>query len=278
MVDYVPLLTRAVATLNPNTAQARHALYDRARRTLIEKLRADDPALAHTDLKAERAALEAAIQNVESDIVRRNAPPPRRARVNRDTPAGYRDMGPLPDSRRRWRLAAGAIAAALVLMIGAAAYMFVPQLLNDARNMSLSEVRALSSQRRPAQDDESSDAKSDYVRMRQLVYYRTNQPVGTIVVDKTQTFLYVVRPNTSALRYNIGLGGECSALAGLYHVARKEEQPSRVLFLDNKDYRIEGSDAVTGQRLSAGCIRLIKDDVNYLYDRTPLESRVVVAN
>jgi lipoprotein-anchoring transpeptidase ErfK/SrfK len=114
--------------------------------------------------------------------------------------------------------------------------------------------------------------------MRQLVYYRSNQPVGTIVVDKTQTFLYVVRPNTSALRYNIGLGTECSALSGLYHVARKEEQPSRVLFLDNKDYRIEGFEVTTGRRLSEGCIRLVKDDVNYLYDRTPLESRVVVAN
>jgi hypothetical protein len=244
---------------------------------LIDKLRADDPALAHTDVDAERAALEAAIQHVERDIARRSVPP-RSVRKNRDAPAGNRDMGPLTGPRKRWRLAVAGIAAALVLIIGGAAYMFVPRLLGDAHNMTLSDVRALSGPRRAASDEESSGAKSDYVRMRQLVYYRTNQPVGTIVVDKTQTFLYVVRPNTSALRYNIGLGTQCSALAGLYHVARKEEQPSRVLFLDNKDYRIEGVDGTSGQRLSEGCIALIKDDVNYLYDRTPLESRVVVAN
>ena len=74
---------------------------------------------------------------------------------------------------------------------------------------------------------ESPDDKSNYVRLRQLVYYRTNQPVGTLVVDKNQTFLYVVRPNVSALRYNIGVGPECTALSGLYHVVRKEERPSK---------------------------------------------------
>ena len=141
---------------------------------------------------------------------------------------------------------------------------------------------------------ELPDAKSDFVRLRQLVYYRTNQPVGTIVVDKTQTFLYVVRPNLSALRYNIGLGTECNALAGLYHVVRKEELPgnqpaqksvdtnpfgARVLYLD-KEYRIHGSNpaAATARSLPEGCIRLVNDDVIYLYDRTPLESRVVVSN
>ena len=120
--------------------------------------------------------------------------------------------------------------------------------------------------------------------MRQLVYYRTNQPVGTLVVDKNQTFLYVVRPNVSALRYNIGVGPECTTLSGLYHVVRKEEpKPSgdalgaRVLYLD-KDYRIHGSSAAIPPGKLAGCIRLVDDDVIYLYDRTPLESRVVVAN
>jgi lipoprotein-anchoring transpeptidase ErfK/SrfK len=134
---------------------------------------------------------------------------------------------------------------------------------------------------------EPPETRTNYVRLRQLVYYRSNQPVGTIVVDKTQTFLYVVRPNVSALRYSIGVGTECTALAGLYHVVRKEELPggsgdplgARVLYLD-KDYRIHGLNAstATGQRLSDGCIRLVNDDLIYLYDRTPLENRVVVSN
>ena len=60
MVDYVPLIARAVATLNPNTMERRQALYGRARKTLVDKLRSTDPTLARTNLEAERAALEAA--------------------------------------------------------------------------------------------------------------------------------------------------------------------------------------------------------------------------
>ena len=48
-----------------------------------------------------------------------------------------------------------------------------------------------------------------YVYLRQPVYYRTTHPVGTIVVDKQQSFLYVVRPSLSALRYGIGVGSDC---------------------------------------------------------------------
>ena len=69
MVDYVQLISRAVATLNPNTREARQALYQRARQTLVDKLRSIDPTFSHTDLKAERAALESAIQQVERDAM-----------------------------------------------------------------------------------------------------------------------------------------------------------------------------------------------------------------
>ena len=227
MADYYPLLARAVGSLNPNTSEQRRALYDRARKTLVDQLRKQDPTLANTDVKAESAALDAAIQRVERDFMRRAAPPPASPpRQSRPGPvheaaaeaAGYRDLPPLTDTGKRWRILAGVGVVALLLIGGVAAYTYLP-------------------------------------RSRQLVYYRTNQPVGTLVVDKTQTFLYVVRPNVSALRYNIGVGPECIALSGLYRVVRKEEPAkqsgdalgARVLYLD-KDYRI------------------------------PLESRVVVAN
>ena len=140
-----------------------------------------------------------------------------------------------------------------------------------------------------------------YVYLRQPVYYRTTYPVGTIIVDKAQNFLYVVRPSMSALRYGIGVGSECVPLAGLFKVARKEEWPgwkqppqqsagagddrmknplgARALYL-NTDNRIHGTNAsvMIGRRAPDGCIRLVNDDVIYLYDRTPLESRVVVLN
>lgn len=281
MVDYFPIMARAVATLNPNTREQRYALYDRARKTLVDKLRAFDPNLSHTDLRAESAALEAAIQRVERDVVNRAAPPQRPPAYD------YQDRPPLVDTGKRLRIAVGVVGAVALLAAGVAAYSFGPRLLSDART-------AATTRSTPVVDEEPA-TKSGYVNLRQLVYYRTNQPVGTIIVDKLQTFLYVVRPNVSALRYSIGVGTECVALAGLYHVVRKEDPAqqsgdtpqdrlknmlgARVLYLD-KDYRIHGYDAstATGQRLPAGCIRLVNDDVIYLYDHTPLESRVVVSN
>lgn len=287
MADYFPLLARAVSALESNTKEQRQALYDRARKTLVEKLR--DPTFSQADMQAESEALEAAIQRVEMDAMRRTEPPPRpkprpRQKAGAAPHPGYRDRPPLTDPKKPLRIAAGALAVALVLGAGWAVYQYWPRTLSDVRT-----IAAARSVPAPA---EQSDAKSDYVRLRQLVYFRTNQPVGTIMVDKSQTFLYVVRPNMSALRYNIDLGTECAALAGLYHVVRKEELPAnksvqqsvdvsslgaRVIYLD-KDYRIHGSNPAAAARLSEGCIRLINDDVIYLYDRTPLESRVVVSN
>jgi len=285
MVDYVPLLTRAIASLDPNTGEQRRALYDRARKMLADKLRAGDPALSQADLRAESAALEAAIQRVERDTLRR-APPPRRT-PPRETyevpPGGYRDMPPLKDNRRLVRMTVGAFATILILGGGVAAYSLWPRILSDVR--SIPNPRSV-----PVIPEDLSD-KTNYVSLRQLVYYRTNQPVGTIIVDKLQTFLYVVRPNVSAMRYRIGVGTECTALAGLYHVVRKEELPggnqpnqqsgppgARVIYL-NDDRRIDGASALAGSsRLSEGCIRLVNDDLIYLYDRTPLENRVVVSN
>src|SRR5262249_24697504 len=101
MVDYVPLIARAVATLSPNTSEQRHALYERARKTLVDKLRSTDPTLAHTDLKAERAALEAAILRVERDAIRRAAPPQPQPMYETYK---YRDRPPLKDSRKPLRI------------------------------------------------------------------------------------------------------------------------------------------------------------------------------
>jgi lipoprotein-anchoring transpeptidase ErfK/SrfK len=173
----------------------------------------------------------------------------------------------LRDTRKPLRIAAGALGAVLILLAGVAIYSFWPRSIADLRNIS--------SPRTVTAAAEEPTGKSGYVNLRQLVYYRTNQPVGTIIVDKTQTFLYVVRPNSSALRYRIGVGPECITLAGLFHVVRKEPNDSaaRVIYLD-KDYRIHGSATAA----TPGCIRLDNDDVIYLYDRTPLESRVVVSN
>ena len=60
---------------------------------------------------------------------------------------------------------------------------------------------------------------------RQPVFYRTTHPVGTIIIDKPQHFLYLIQPNLVALRYGIGVGRPCADAAGLRRVTSKVEWP-----------------------------------------------------
>jgi lipoprotein-anchoring transpeptidase ErfK/SrfK len=200
----------------------------------------------------------------------------------------YQDRPPLKDGLRPLWIAVLAFGVLAVLFGGFAAYSLWP------RGGTLAPRMASNTAEQPA-------ANVPYVYLRQPVYYRTAYPVGTIIVDKVQNFLYVVRPNTSALRYGIGTGSECISLTGFFKILRKEEWPgwkqpqqpladagndrmknplgARALYL-NTDNRIHGTNAshTIGQRTPEGCIRLVNDDVIYFYDRTPLESRVVVLN
>ena len=65
--DYYPLIARAISGLPDKTDEARHAIYERARAVLQEKLRTLEPPISETDLAVERSALEFAIQQVESE-------------------------------------------------------------------------------------------------------------------------------------------------------------------------------------------------------------------
>ncbi|HJS60824.1 MAG TPA: hypothetical protein VJ800_03630, partial [Pseudolabrys sp.] len=141
MVDYVQLISRAVATLDPNTREARQALYQRARQTLVDKLRSIDPALSHTNLETERAALESAIQQVERDAVRRAVPPQRQPAQDRTQDRtseryNYRDRPPLKDPRNWLRTAAVALGVLLIFAVGVGIYSFWPRSLDDVRSMA----------------------------------------------------------------------------------------------------------------------------------------------
>jgi lipoprotein-anchoring transpeptidase ErfK/SrfK len=298
MVDYFPVLDRAVAALNPNTREARRVLYDRARRALVDGLRASDPTLSDIDLKTQSSALEAAIRRVETEALRRGVgPAPGQAPTpvyDPEPPAPpdpqYEDQPPRDTGRKPLRLLATAAVAVVVLIAGAAAYTFWPS------------TPVPPSQRGVAGKGIESEAwgAAPYVYLRQPVYYRTTHPAGTIVVDKSQSFLYVVRPSLSALRYGIGVGPECNTTAGLYQVVRKEEWPglkvpsgkqlsdeernrnpfgARALYL-SRESRIHGTNTPSsiGRPGSLGCFRLTNDDVIHLYERAPLETRVVVLN
>ena len=141
---------------------------------------------------------------------------------------------------------------------------------------------------------------------RQLVYFRTTEQPGTIIVYTSQRYLYVVQGNNRALRYGIGVGREGFQWAGLLKISRKAEWPdwippaemiarqpylprwmaggpgnplgARAMYLGNTIYRIHGTNQpqTIGHAVSSGCFRLVNNDVIDLYDRVPVGTRVVV--
>jgi hypothetical protein len=67
MVDYTPLIARAVAGLDPSApGESRRALYERARSALINQLRSVEPPLTDFEITREQMSLEDAVRNVES--------------------------------------------------------------------------------------------------------------------------------------------------------------------------------------------------------------------
>jgi lipoprotein-anchoring transpeptidase ErfK/SrfK len=141
---------------------------------------------------------------------------------------------------------------------------------------------------------------------RQLVDFQTTEPAGTIVVDTPHTFLYLILGNGKALRYGIGVGREGFTWAGTERIQRKSEWPdwfppkemierqpylprfmaggasnplgARALYLGNTLYRIHGTNqpSTIGTFVSSGCIRLINEDIEDLYTRVNVGTRVVV--
>jgi len=72
MADYYSVIARAVSRLPSTTDEARHAVYERARKALRETLRNSNPPFSETERATEQAALEVAISMVEvvSDLQR----------------------------------------------------------------------------------------------------------------------------------------------------------------------------------------------------------------
>ncbi len=68
MVDYYSTLLRAVTAPGAGDAQWRNAVYDRARRMLSSRLHTLKPAPPRTQIAAEEAALEAAIERIEQEL------------------------------------------------------------------------------------------------------------------------------------------------------------------------------------------------------------------
>ena len=150
------------------------------------------------------------------------------------------------------------------------------------------------------------DEQLDPKWQKTVVFFRSSEPPGTIVVHTNERYLYVIQPGGRAIRYGIGVGRDGFQWKGLVAVVRKQEWPdwrpppemiqrqpylprfmaggptnplgARALYLGSTIYRIHGTNAPStiGQRVSSGCFRLKNEDVIDLYNRVKVGAKVVV--
>ncbi len=148
----------------------------------------------------------------------------------------------------------------------------------------------------------------------QRVAYTSRYKKGTIVVETSKRFLYLVETPFTARRYGVGVGRDALAWSGTATIDVKKEWPgwrptdemierepgkyaqykdgmpggptnplgSRALYLFDKGYdtfyRIHGTTQpqTIGTAASNGCIRMVNAHVEDLYSRVPIGTTVVV--
>jgi len=158
----------------------------------------------------------------------------------------------------------------------------------------------------PGVDHTARDADLAPELRRTSVFYRSDYPPGTIIVNTADRYLYLVLNGNVALRYGIGVGRDGFQWGGIHRITRKAEWPdwtpppemiarqpylprwmaggpgnplgARALYIGTTVYRIHGTNApeTIGQAVSSGCFRLVNDDVADLYARVPVGTKVVV--
>jgi lipoprotein-anchoring transpeptidase ErfK/SrfK len=156
------------------------------------------------------------------------------------------------------------------------------------------------------QTDQTEDAQIDPRLQRQIVNFASNEWPGTVIIDTPNTFLYYVLGNGKAIRYGIGVGRQGFTWSGVKQVTRKAEWPdwyppsemiarqpylprmvaggpgnplgARAMYLGGTEYRIHGTNDPTtiGKDVSSGCIRLTNEDVEDLYSRVQIGTKVIV--
>lgn len=150
--------------------------------------------------------------------------------------------------------------------------------------------------------------------MPQVVVSPYDQPAGTIVVAPRDRYLYLIETGGTARRYGIGVGKAGLAFSGSAVIGRKAKWPSwrptknmirrdpkkyaryagglaggpknplgsRALYLyrDGNDtlYRIHGTTEpwTIGKAVSNGCVRMVNEHVEDLYELVPVGAQVVV--
>jgi len=287
-VDYYSLLTKAVAGKD---AVARDQIYMDAFSLITRSHLAREAASAHA------AALEDAVRRIEDDIAGEEANSA--AAINKVLSTG-----------RNWKplvIAAGAVVAVIALSALVYGYVAIkgpasvkapsPKAQRGREDVVMADLK-------PGVDGGSSGEVLPFALQRQVVFYRTTVVPGSIVVDRENRFLYLIDANNSARRYGIGIAQECLKGGSLSRVMNKLEWPdwrpsgantknadaligavgrpgsplgARALLLDKPALLIHGTNSpkTIGHLVASGCIRLVNDDVEDLYRRVSVETRVV---
>jgi len=158
----------------------------------------------------------------------------------------------------------------------------------------------------PGRDSTEEVVIEDGPFARQIVFFRSNEAPGTLVVHTSERLLYLVMPGNPALRYGIGVGREGFTWSGLVKISRKAEWPdwtpppemiqrqpylprfmaggpgnpmgARALYLGSTIYRIHGTNQpeTIGHAVSSWCFRLANGDVIDLFTRVPVSAKVVI--
>ena len=149
---------------------------------------------------------------------------------------------------------------------------------------------------------------------RKKVRLVTDEKAGTIIIDTNNKYLYYVEGNNRATRYGVGVGRDGFGWSGIVKIGRKAEWPNWVppkemiarearkgrkipafqeggvdnplgaramyLYQGGRDtiFRIHGTNQpwTIGQNMSSGCIRMMNKDVEHLYDRAGVGTKVIV--
>jgi lipoprotein-anchoring transpeptidase ErfK/SrfK len=280
--SYYTLLLRAIAALDSDTKEDRSAVYNHARNVIAAA------GLSSAELEHERSALEAAIERIEAE---RGQPSGLRRRLSLGPAEVAQGESASPPRFPRAWLVIGVLVAAL-FVTGVVVYAPWTRKVTPSGDPA-KQTGAAIARVDPVKPARSNDFERSYIFNRQLVYYRTIHPAGTVLIAKAQRFLYVAVSNVSAIRYTVGVGRECTNVAGLLLVSAKEEWPvgpaqrvsdprqsggrfgARSLALSDTGHRIHGTNATT-RAGEDGCFPLVNDDIIHLYDRVAVGTRVVI--
>jgi lipoprotein-anchoring transpeptidase ErfK/SrfK len=294
-VDYNSVLMKAVAG---KSAVARDKIYRDAHSLIARSNLTPLAASSH------EAALEDAIRRIENDIAGEE--------LGEENSAAAIDK--VLSTGTNWKpLAISGCALIAVIALSTLLYEYLAnkgsRAVGGAVIASSRQLRGVEdivmADLKPGVDGGSSAADLPLALQRQVVFYRTTVVPGSIVVDRENRFLYLIDANNSARRYGIGIAQECLKGGSFFHITSKLEWPdwrppgadaakdtptllaatgrpgsplgARALLLDKPGLIIHGTNTpkTIGHLVASGCIRLVNDDVQDLYRRVSLESRVV---